>query len=177
MMTNAAETFERILPALMRRARWVFRALDDEARDDCVAETLAYAWVTYARRAATGNLEGLSVNTLVEFARRQIRVGRRVGNRWRKRDVLTAVQLGRVNRLSWVEAVEARDFENPADVAQARVDFEAWRAALPARKREVADLLASGASGADVRQIVGISAARVSQLRRELQAHWEAFTA
>ena len=46
---------------------------------------------------------------------------------------------------------------------------------VPARKREMAELLAEGHETGAVATIVGVSAGRVSQMRSELAASWRAF--
>jgi hypothetical protein len=63
----------------------------------------------------------------------------------------------------------------PADEAAFRLDFAAWLAGLPEKKRRVAELLAEGDEPGLVARLVGVSPARVSQLRAELAGSWEAF--
>ena len=48
-------------------------------------------------------------------------------------------------------------------------------AGLPETKRQIAELLAEGHEPGLVARIVGVSPARVSQLRTELEASWQAF--
>lgn len=57
------------------------------------------------------------------------------------------------------------------------VDFPAWLATLPAVKRRAAELLARGHRTDEVAAAARLSAARVSQLRRELADSWFDFHA
>lgn len=57
-----------------------------------------------------------------------------------------------------------------------RVDFESWREQLPDRMRQVVDLLSAGMSPSELADQLGVSRARVSQLRNELADDWQGFT-
>jgi hypothetical protein len=50
-----------------------------------------------------------------------------------------------------------------------------WLTGLPERKRQIALLLTEGHEPGLVARIVGVSPARVSQLRHELEANWKVF--
>ena len=71
---------------------------------------------------------------------------------------------------AWREWLAEDRRVTPADEACFRLDFEAWLAGLPARKRRVAELLAEGHEGVVVARLVGISPGRVCQLRPILEA-------
>ena len=58
-----------------------------------------------------------------------------------------------------------------------RLDFPAWRASRAERDRRILDELMLGERTLDVAARHGITAARVSQLRRELHDDWEFFCA
>jgi hypothetical protein len=117
----------------------------------------------------------------------QYRSGRRVGLQANVRDVLSP-QCQRKNEFvietlnhfdetvgSWQDtAVEDKRF-TPADVAALRIDFNAWLASLSERNRQVAEKLATGETTSAVARLFGVSPARVSQLRRELQKAWFMF--
>ena len=60
-------------------------------------------------------------------------------------------------------------------LAAFRVDFAAWLGDLPEKKQRVAELLAEGHEPGLVARIVGLSPARVTQLRHELELSWLAF--
>ena len=76
---------------------------------------------------------------------------------------------------TWREWLAEDNKVTPADEAAFRLDFEGWLAALPERKRRVAELLAEGHEGVVVARTVGIAPSRVTQLRSELAASWRAF--
>ena len=61
-----------------------------------------------------------------------------------------------------------------ADEACFRVDSEAWLESLPSRNRQIAGFLTEG-YGDVVARRVGLSAARVCQLRPAPEASWRAF--
>jgi transposase len=56
-----------------------------------------------------------------------------------------------------------------------RLDFPVWLKIQNRRKRELAKLLAVGNSATEAAQRFCVSIARISQLRSELQASWQAF--
>ena len=76
---------------------------------------------------------------------------------------------------AWREWLACDHRVGPADEAAFRVDFAAWLAGLPERKRRVAELLAVGHEGFVVARLVGIAQSRVSQLRHELETSWLKF--
>ena len=73
------------------------------------------------------------------------------------------------------EAVADNAVSPVPDQVQFRLDFPAWRRTLPASKGALVDLLAVGHRTAEAAAACGVSAARVSQLRREFRAGYRAF--
>jgi hypothetical protein len=63
----------------------------------------------------------------------------------------------------------------PADEAAFRIDFAAWLAALPARKRQAAELLAVGQGTGEVARLLGVTPGAVSQTREWLFRSWKQF--
>jgi len=61
------------------------------------------------------------------------------------------------------------------DIVSFRVDFADWLASLSRRDRRIAQSLAIGNRTGDVAKRFDVSAARISQLRRELAESWRAF--
>jgi hypothetical protein len=181
------ERFLELLPMIRRRAQTAFRDWDVEAREDAVTEVVANSFVAFARLAARGKVEIAFATALARFAVRQFHAGRRVGNRFTIRDVLSSAARRRrglvVERLDrvdpatgeWLEAV-VNDYSTPvADQAAFRCDFPAWLGKQRPRDRRIAAALALGHTTADVARQFRISAGRVSQLRRELRNSWLAF--
>jgi hypothetical protein len=64
---------------------------------------------------------------------------------------------------------------SPADLAASRIDFADWLRQLPARKRSMAELLASGEQTGSVARLLGVSSAAVSQSRIWLHENWRSF--
>jgi hypothetical protein len=60
-------------------------------------------------------------------------------------------------------------------LAASRIDYPAFLATLSRRDRRIAEMLATGEATTRVAELFGLSLGRVSQLRRELKAAWEAF--
>jgi hypothetical protein len=63
----------------------------------------------------------------------------------------------------------------PADEACFRVDFAAWLEALSPRRRQTAELLATGHGTLEVARDVGVTPAVISQARSWLQESWRKF--
>ena len=60
-------------------------------------------------------------------------------------------------------------------MAACRIDFAAWLNTLSDRQRKIAGALATGETTKVVARKFGLTAGRISQLRRELKEAWEAF--
>ena len=56
-----------------------------------------------------------------------------------------------------------------------RIDFGDWLAGLPPTKRRIAELLAEGHQGGVVARMLGLSPARITQVRSDLASGWAAF--
>ena len=62
-----------------------------------------------------------------------------------------------------------------ADQVAVRMDVRAWLATLSRRTRRIAKDLVYGCSTSEVAKQHGVTAGRVSQLRRELYEGWQVF--
>lgn len=179
--------FLELLPAIRQQARYAFRHLLPEAREEAIQEVVANAFVAYTRLAEQGKEEIAYATPLARYAVAQTRAGRRVGGRLNVRDVMSehcrqskGVTMERLDRWdprqeTWKELVVEDRRATPADVAATRLDFAAWLRTLSTRNRKLALTLAQGETTTRVAEQFGISLARVSQLRHELKAAWEAF--
>jgi hypothetical protein len=179
--------FLALLPAIRRSAQIAFRQMRPELRDDLVQETIANCFATFARLVERGQSDRASPSSLARFAIAQVRVGRRVGNRLRIRDVLSHFAQYRkgfhVDSLDhyddeencWQQIVIEDKRATPADVAACRLDFSAWLKLLPYRRRKIALALASGETTTAAAQKFGVTAARISQLRQWLKESWDCF--
>jgi hypothetical protein len=181
------QAFLTMLPAMVRHFRVAFCHLRPEAKAEAVAEAIANACAAYQRLAVQGHIERAFPSALARFAVWQVNDCRRVGTSQNIRDASSelAHRKGRVvlERLDhfdktseqWQEAV-VEDHHTPVfDQVWFRIDFPAWLAGFRPRDRKMANALAVGNSTGEVARRFGLSAGRVSQLRRELYDSWKEF--
>jgi DNA-directed RNA polymerase specialized sigma subunit len=134
-----------------------------------------------------GRVEVATWSSLAKFAVSQVRCGRQVGSALNVKDVASKYCQNRkgVNLRSihhwddqeqqWQEILVEDKTATPAELAASRSDFPAWLKTLNERDRRIALKLSEGESTNRVARLFRISAARVSQLRRELLEAWNAF--
>ena len=177
------DRFECLLPAICRHARRCFRNLSAQARMEAVQETVASAFVAYARLVKLGKEELAYATPLAQFAVRRVRAGRMVGapvnvndvtSRWcqRRRGICVESLDQQDGRPGWREIVVEDRQAGPADIAATKIDFEDWLCKLPLRQRAIAEVLATGEETGTVARRFGLTAGRVSQLRRKLHRSW-----
>ena len=178
--------FLRMMPKILEIARWAFRKLDAERRQEAIAETLASAFEMYHRLVELGREHLAYPSPLALYAIRHCRAGRRVGSRLNIGDVLSpyaqhrkGIVVESLDRFDeeenqWREAVVEDTRSSPVpDVVAFRCDFSDWLHDLPRRNRRLAESLAVGHTTGEVARKFGVSPGRVSQLRRELEKSWE----
>lgn len=184
---TTAEAFEAMLPTIARVASYGFRHVPHRHRQELINDAIALAFVAYTRLVERGKAALAYPTVLGAYAVKQIRDGRQVGCRRNVRDALSpcaqrrkgfAVEtfLMRSSSGEWEEITDDRR-ANPADIACCRIDFRSWLGRLQRFKRQVALRLAGGDTTTEAAQHFKLSLARVSQLRRELQADWDQFQA
>ncbi len=176
-----------MLPAILRHADMAFRHLDAEAREEAVQEVVANTLSAFVRLVELGKADIAYAGPLANYAVAQVRDGRQVGTRLNVRDVasprcqrLKHVKVERLDRYDradeqWLEAVIEDRRTPPPDQAAFRIDFPQWLGLQSTRDRKVAEALALGETTGKVARRFQVSAARISQLRRELEASWHAF--
>ncbi len=179
--------YEQILPQIRRQASIAFRDQPPELRDELISETIANTFVAFVRLIERGCGDLVYPTVLAKYAIKQVCEGRRVGGKLNIRDIssehaqrakgITIESIDRFNQRSseWLEVLVEDKSASPADVAATRIDFAEWLDSLPPRQRQLATTLATGESTGTAAKIAGVSAARVSQLRRELQFLWDVF--
>jgi hypothetical protein len=179
--------FFEMLPAIRRQARISFRDLPRHTRPEAIDEVIANVLVAVARLAELGKLELAYPTPLARFAIQQVRDGRQVGCRHSVRDVMSryaqqqkGFRLGRLDHFdeaenAWMEVLVEDRRATPADTAASRIDFAAWLARLSARRRRIAKVLATGETTQVAARRFRVSAARISQIRRELHDTWRRF--
>ncbi len=182
--------FLGMLPTIKRILSYRFRNIsDNEAREEALQEAECSACVAYARLASQGRAHVARPTSLAQYAVAHYWAGRRVGTALNIKDVCSVYcqrrkgarvrSLARWNAVQggWREMLVEDRTASPADLAASRIDFAAFMASLSQRARRIAELLVIGESANHVAELLGVSAARISQIRRELQAAWESFHA
>ena len=179
--------FLQMLPSIRRSAQIAFRKAPPELKHDLIEEAIANSFVAFTRLVERGEVDRALASPLARYAIAHVRVGRRVGNRLRIRDVLSPYAQFRkqfvVERIdvfqeeegAWTQMLVEDRRAGPAEIAACRIDFADWLRRLTARLRRIALALASGQTTAAVAKMVGVSPARISQIRELLKKNWETF--
>lgn len=181
------DSFLDMLPTIRRNARAAFDRYDKEAREEAVQEVVANCWQAFVRLVQQGRAELAYPTVLAKYAIAHVRSGRCVGCASNVHDVtslycqrangITVERLDRYEhfRQEWKEVLVEDPKAGPAETAAARIDFAAWLRSLAPRVRRIAKLLATGESTGDAAGKFGVSAGRISQLRRGLEQAWHSF--
>jgi hypothetical protein len=192
----AAEDAHRAFDAALGRIdavlRHQFRTWPRARRRDAIADARAYTWLAWHGLLARGKDPiTVGITAIAANACRAVRNGRSVGSarsvgrgamdihhpKARHATGLRVVSLeglgGRPGR--WQDWLAADDRYGPADEAAFRLDFAAWLAGLPARKRRVAEFLAEGLGTGEVAHHLGVTPGAVSQSREWLARSWGHF--
>jgi len=179
--------FLTLLPAIRDQARFACRGEDPERRQEFVAEVIANCWVAFVRLVEGGLITVVYPTPLAQYAIKQVRDGRRVGAKLNVRDVsspyaqqakgFTVARLDRYDSENdeWREILIEDRHAGPAQTAAARIDLGQWFASLPRKKRRIAETLATGEPTKKAARKFGVSAGRISQLRREFEDSWAEF--
>ena len=75
----------------------------------------------------------------------------------------------------WIDTLVSDKRAAVADQVAAKLDVGAWFATLTKRMKAIAKDLAFGCSTSEVAEKHGVTAGRISQLRRSLEQSWAAF--
>ena len=165
-LSDAQREFVARLTVIENATRFAFRRRRLRRHDfeDILAEAIGACWSAWVGLISRGRdpLE-VGVCGIANQAARYVRNGRRVGNTTCGRgamDVFRKAQKARDFKVvsldsndqfipgslvgTWKEWLACDRRVGPADEAAFRVDFAAWLAGLPERKRRVAELLAVG---------------------------------
>lgn len=180
-VASPQDRFLELLPQIERQARRAFYDRQPAEREELVQEVVANAYVAFNRLVQLGKQELAYATPLAMYAVRHVRSGRRVGTPVNKRDVLSPanrhVTVEPLQKFDhgdgeWKEVLVEDKHAGPAETAAARLDIAKWFRKLPAAKRRIARVLATGETTQGAAKQLGLSSGRVSQLRRELQASW-----
>lgn len=174
--------FLQVLPAVKTHAQIQFRRLRPCQREDAIQEAIASACVSYQSLAARNRLHVAHPGTIATFAVNFVRNGRHVGGRQdAAKDVLSPVAQHRhsfsCRSADWQQVAIADRNASIPDVAAFRIDFATWLKTLTRRDRRIIAAFIRGERTQAVAERFGISAGRVSQLRRRYEREWGFFQA
>jgi hypothetical protein len=179
--------FLSMLPRLRAHAAIAFRHLKPEAREEAIQEAVANALVAFVRLVQLKKADLAYPTVLARYAVAQIHDGRKVGGKLNVRDVSSkyaqrrrGFHVGRLDQFDeeenqWQEILVEDRHVGPAEVVATKLDFTEWLKSLPARIRRITKLLATGEKTSIVAEKFGVSAGRISQLRKELAQAWKKF--
>src|SRR5262249_24173899 len=182
--------FLSLLPRIERHGRVCFRNLRCPVqKEEVIAEVIALAWLWFVQLTRRGKDATAFGSALAGYAARAVHCGRRVCGQETPRDPLSPLaqrrrgfpvrSLPATSRLEGPPPVEAlqttRQTPGPEQVSF-RCAFPAWLRTRADRDRRLALDLMAGERTQDVSDRYGLSAARVSQLRRDFHDDWRRFT-
>ena len=176
-----------MLPTITRIAHQNFSRLDPEAKEEATAEVVASAYVMFVALVEQGRETLAYPSVLAAYGIKWVRIGRKAATPMNCKDVgSTYCQLKKRIRLerldtydcntqSWLEILVEDRHAGTAETAAARIDFSAWLRSLNPKRRRIAKTLASGETTQATAKKFGVSAGRISQLRRQLYEGWLQF--
>ncbi|MAT69433.1 MAG: hypothetical protein CMJ58_07890 [Planctomycetaceae bacterium] len=174
--------FLELLPEIQRRVETKLFSVALSERDEARQAILVFAMIAYASLAARGRTALAYPGPLVAYGLQQYQAGRLTGGRMNSLDVGSTRWRRVTGRLTETlgklgETVAIRDLRSatPAEQAALRLDFAAWLQTLTDRDRRAVNDLARGEETRAVARRLGVTAGRVSQLRRELHRSWMKF--
>jgi len=175
------QTFLSLLPGIEQKLRLAFCRLDPEAREDAIEESVVHALLAYVRLHEQGRAQVATPASLAWYSSRQVRRGRPAGGRMNGKEPLSRygqisndIQVER-EAGNWIHVLVEDKRAPVADQVAARMDVTAWFTTLTKRMMEIAKDLAFGCSTSEVAEKHGVSAGRISQLRRTLEESWNTF--
>ena len=181
------EKFLKLLPKITKYARFAFRHVCGQDREDLIEEVIANAMVAFRRLVRRGKEAVAHASVLAKYAVAKFEMGAASATR------PTSARCSRSTPSStkasprpamdsydpieneWTQRVVEDRHAGPADVARVRLDFSDWLDSLKRRDRKVAEFLAKGESTKAAARKFDVSQGRVSQLRRELAESWRQF--
>jgi hypothetical protein len=179
--TTWQQGFVEILPEIEWRLRHAFRQLDPESREDSIEEAIVHTLLSYSQLHKRGRAESASASSLAWYAVLQVKCGRLAAGRMNSKEPLSQyAQLGNGIQVEhmhsqWIDSLVEDKRAAVADQVAAKLDVSAWFATLTQRMKQIAKDLAFGYSTSEVARKHGVSAGRISQLRRTLEESWLAF--
>ena len=179
--TTWQSSFVAMLPEIEQKLRLAFCRLDSEAREDAMEEGVVHSLLAFARLHEQGREQVATASSLAWYSSRQVKRGRPTAGRMNGKEPLS--RYGQISNdievdrqpSNWIDTLVADKRAPIADQVAAKMDVSAWFATLTQRMKEIAKDLAFGCSTSEVAKKHGVSAGRISQLRRSLEESWAAF--
>ena len=174
-------SFVAMLPEIEQKLRLAFCRLDPEACEDAVEEGIVHSLLVYVRLVEQGRAEVATPSSMAWYSARLVKRGRPAAGRMNGKEPLS--RYGQISNDIEVERqpgnwigtlVDDKRAAVPDQVA-AKMDVGAWFATLTKRMKEIAKDLALGYSTSEVAKKHGVTAGRISQLRRTLEESWLSF--
>jgi len=180
-----------VLPRVLSHGRVCFGGLKcPHRREDAIQDMIGLAWRWHLRLAEKGKDATAFPTALASYAARAVRSGTRIAGQERANDVLSPVAQRRhhffVGRLPDFETLTEHPLcealldntkSPPDETVCFKLDFLAWLASLTERDRSIIEDLMIGERTLEVATKYKMSAARISQKRREFQQDWRNFWA
>jgi hypothetical protein len=179
--TTWQSNFVAMLPAIEEKLRLAFCRLDIEAREDAIEEGVVHSLLAYVRLVEQGRADVATASSLAWYSSRHVKRGRPAGGRMNGKEPLSRyAQISNnieVERQpgNWIDSLAEDKRAAVPDQVAAKLDVGAWFATLTKRTKEIAKDLAFGCSTSEVAEKHGVSAGRISQLRRMLEESWAVF--
>jgi hypothetical protein len=173
--------FVEMVPEIQQRLRRAFRNLEAEAREDSIGQAVVHSLLAYLRLHDRGRVEVATASTLAWYAVLQVKRGRPAGTRMNGKEPLSRyAQIGNGIQFeqghgNWLDRIVEDKRASVPDQVAAKLDFTAWFITLSRRMKRIARDLAHGFSTSEVARKHGVTAGRISQLRRKLEASWADF--
>ncbi len=174
-------SFVAMLPEIAQKLRLAFCRLDPEALEDAIGEGVVHSLLAYVRLHEQGRAKVATPSSLAWYSSRLVKRGRPAGGRMNGREPLS--RYGQISNdievkrspSHWIDSLVEDKRATVADQVAAKMDFGAWFATLTKRMKEIAKDLAFGCSTSEVAEKHGVTAGRISQLRRVLEESWAEF--
>lgn len=179
--TTWQSAFVAMLPEIEQKLRLALCRLDPETREDSIEEAIVHSLFSYSRLIEQGRAEVATPSSLAWYSSRHVKRGRPAGGRMNGKEPLSRYgQISNdieVERQSgnWIDAMVEDKRAAVADQVAAKMDVGAWFATLTKRMKEIAKDLAFGCTTSEVAKKYGVTAGRISQMRRVLEESWAAF--
>jgi hypothetical protein len=173
--------FLAMLPEIQQRLRYSFRRLDAASREEAIAEGVLHAMLSFLRLHERRRSDAICASSLAWYAALAVKQGRPAAGHMNSKEPFSQyAQLRRGFQMEkrpsdWLEQLVEDKRASVPDQVAAKVDFGAWFAGLSRHMRQIAKDLAIGFSTSEAAKKHGVTAGRISQLRRLLETSWMEF--